>query len=119
MPWASYAAVADPVGIAFYHELLESIWTGARQGPALSPAGCRVLLDLLDDVPAATQAMVGTWIIGKRRELEQQKRRTGGCVAIGSRLLAYVCDSGANAPQLREWQAELAALTAVARAAWP
>ncbi|MGH3947578.1 MAG: SEC-C domain-containing protein [Pseudonocardiaceae bacterium] len=122
VPWLSYDGVDDPVAVAVYRELLEKVWDGEARGPALTADECRRILDVLDDVPVATQTRVGRWILDKRRILQQTGQRASGCIAVGGddghSVLVYMCDTEANEANREHWVAELGTLTLVRAAEW-
>lgn len=122
VPWLSYDGIDDPVAVAMYRELLEKVWGGEARGPTLTANQCRRILDVLDDVPVATQARIGRWVLDKRRTLRRTGRRASGCIAMGDgdghSILVYVCDTEANEASRENWVAELGALTLVRAAGW-
>jgi hypothetical protein len=122
VPWLSYDGAVDPTAVAIYRELLEKVWGGAAQGPALTADECRQILDVLDDVPVATQTRVGRWILDRRRTLQRTGQRTSGCIAVAGNdspyLLVYMADTEANEANRERWEAELGTLTLVRALEW-
>jgi hypothetical protein len=114
--------VDDPVAVAMYRELLEKVWGGQARGPALTADECRQILDVLDDVPVATQTRIGRWVLDKRRTLQRTGQRASGCIAMGGddsrSVLVYMCDTEANEASREHWEADLGTLRLVRAAEW-
>jgi hypothetical protein len=118
VPWFTLDGTHEDLGVELYRELLERVWLGDARGPALSAEECRLILDFLDDVPVATQAAVGRWIVEKRDRLRATGNRQSGVHVLDDRPLLYACTTEANEPDPDGWKAELCALTAVRLEEW-
>ncbi|MBT2228190.1 SEC-C metal-binding domain-containing protein [Nonomuraea sp. NEAU-A123] len=116
--WTSFAAVADPVGVNSYRQLLDRTWGENEILPGMPIGDYRSILDFLDNVPAAGQAYAGRWIMRKQEELRSLRHRISGSVLLVDRPLVYMCDLMENHPDRKAWVAQLAGLTSLRAAEW-
>ena len=117
-PWTSFDAVADPVGIEAYRELLDRTWGPNDIRPGVNIQDYRSVLDFLDDVPASAQAHVGRWVISQRAELRKCRHRVSGSTLLVDRPLIYMCDFKENQPDLDDWIATIFGLVGLRAAEW-
>jgi hypothetical protein len=113
-PWLSFDALNDPDGAALYRELLVGVWPPGYPRPNVAVGDLRRILEFLDDAPPGTQVGAGWWILSKRREAEENGRRSSGMIMFDrNRILVFMADVASNYDHLQEFDAELAALGAL------
>ncbi len=103
----------DDTGVDIYHDILDKLWPDDGSIPWRTADEYRRIVEFLDAVPAALQAVAGRWFLRKRAEIANGAPRSSGVLRLGNRdRIVYSC-SNSHDWTADTWFREVLALTSL------